>query len=343
VRLLVVGGGSAGERHVRCFLKARPKLEVELCEPRRARAVELVARYPLLTAHPDLARVDLARFDAAVVATPADLHARQARRLLAAGCHVLVEKPLGVSRQALGELRALARRGRLQVAVGFNYRFYPDLERLAALVRAGRVGRPLAARVTLAYNYPLYRRDWRRNYFARPETGGGAVVDIASHAVAWLSGALGPITEVGCLAGRLGLRGVAVEDTALLTLRLRSGALAEVWASAWQPRRRTEFEVLGTGGQLRYRTLFETGRTELAYNPGDRPGAGFYRGCRPWRVLAGRRFDPDEPFVLQARNFLAAVAGRGAVRTGLDAAGHVDQVCRAARRSARTGRRVTLR
>jgi predicted dehydrogenase len=333
VRLLIVGGGSIGERHLRCFRKVRKSLSAEICEPRARRRRELERRYDLAGVHPDFSRLDPSGFDAAVVATPANLHVAQARRLVEAGCHVLIEKPLCVTERGVAGLRAAARRRRRTVGVAYTYRSYPALVEMARRIRAGQLGRPTLARARLAYHYPRYRPDYRTNYFANPETGGGAVMDIASHAVAYLTGVLGAVAEVSCLAGRLGLRGVAVEDTALLVLRFASGALGEVWTSACQPRRETEIEVIGARGQLGYRTLFDRGGSELA----------FVRGDRSSRRASRVRLDPDGPFTAQARNFLAAIAGRGALRTSLEEALHVNRVCRAALRSARTGRRVAVR
>ncbi|HOX08770.1 MAG TPA: Gfo/Idh/MocA family oxidoreductase [Planctomycetota bacterium] len=335
-RLLTVGGGSIGERHIRCFLRAVPDLEVELCEPRRERAVELLERYPLVTVHPDFSRIDLSRFDAAVVATPANFHIQQTRRLLEAGCHVLVEKPLCVrpgEARAAAALAAAARRRGLKLGVAFTYRNYPLLAEMARQAEAGRVGPPLLARVTLAYDYSRYRRDYRTNYFALPGTGGGAVLDIASHAVAWLTWVLGPVESVQAEIGRGGLTGIRTEDTAVLLLGFRSGAMAEVWASACQPRRKTEFELIGPKGHLRYRTLFEDGCFELARTGGD--GSAWQARRSP--------ADFDEPFVAQARNFLAAIEGHEPVRTNLADALHVQRVCWAALNSAKGGRRETVR
>jgi predicted dehydrogenase len=345
VRLLIVGGGSIGERHARCFREARRSLRIEICEPRAARRREIARQRHVSAVHADLAGLDLSAFDAAVVAAPAHLHVRIAGRLVAAGCHVLIEKPLCVSERGVRGLISRARRERRTVGVGYTYRSYPALLKMAREIRAGRIGRPLAARATMAYNYPLFRPDYSRNYFAKAETGGGAVMDVASHALAFLSWVLGPVAEVSCAAERMRLARVRVEDTAALLLRFRSGALAEVWASAWQPRRRTEIEVMGPKGQLRYRTLFGKRRCLLDFNPGDarpRKRGHYYDSGRPWRPLDDRRFDADEPFVRQARNFLAAIAGREPVRTDLEEALHVNRVCRAALRSSRSGRAVRV-
>ncbi len=333
MRLLIVGGGSIGERHLRCFLKARRSLKVEICEPRAARRKKLAEAYPVKATHADFGKVDLSAFDAAVVATPANLHVSQARRLVKAGCHVLIEKPLCVAERGVRSLISLAKKKRRVVGVAYTYRSYPALMEMSRRVRAGKLGRPILARARVAYDYPRYRPDYRRNYFADPDKGGGAVMDIASHVVACFTEMLGPVAEVSAATGRLGLRGVAVEDTALLVLRFATGALGEIWTSACQPRRETELEIVGARGHLRYRTLFDEKQTELASTRGD--------GSK-WRANK-QKLDFDLPFVLQARNFLAALGAKERVRTTLEDALHVNRVCRAALGSAKSGRRVRVR
>ena len=293
--LLVVGGGRVGERHIRCFKEADKSLSITLCEPRAIRN-KLYHRYDLDSVCSDLSALDLCAFDAAVVATPAHLHIPIALKLARCGVSVLIEKPLCVSEQGLSELTRLSRK--VVIGVGYTYRSYTELIAMATQLAAGKIGKPLMARVRLAYNYATVRRDYMDSYFASHETGGGAVMDIASHAIAYLTYVFGEVSSVhGCL-GLQGLHRVSVEDTALLVLRFKSGPIATVWASACQNKRETEFEIIGDKGHLFYR-----------------------RGC-----------DNDAPFISQARNFLAAVRGTQPIRTSLTEAVHINRVCAKARR-----------
>lgn len=334
--LLVVGGGSIGERHIRCFSKVRPwpRMEIELCEPRRRRAVELLEKHPIVTVYRDFGKIDLKRFDAAVVASPASCHVAQARKLVAAGCHVLIEKPLCVAegeKRSAKLLLAESRRRKKTVGVGYTYRSYPLLAKLAA--ELPRVGAPRLARVRLAYDYPRYRPDYRRNYFARQSTGGGALLDIASHALAFLVAALGPVEAVQAMTGRVGLEGVSVEDSALVLLRFRSGVLGELWTSACQPRREAEIEIIGPRGHMIWANCFD-GTNELRFTTGD----GDESPSRESLPLDG-----DEPFTIQAAAFLDACEGRPSGMVTLADALHVQEICWAARRSASRGRREIVR
>lgn len=98
--------------------------------------------------------------EAVIIASPNDLHAAQARAALAAGWHVLVEKPMAITRADARALAAAARASERVVAVGHEMRVFQLFERVKRLIAAGAVGEPLHLKLDL----------WRRPH--RPGTGG---------------------------------------------------------------------------------------------------------------------------------------------------------------------------
>lgn len=92
-QILIVGTGSIGERHLRCF-QATSRVDVVLCEINDECRKAIADRYGLAQTYPDLDTALEDAFDASVVATPAHLHVLIATRLAGAGHHLLIEKPL---------------------------------------------------------------------------------------------------------------------------------------------------------------------------------------------------------------------------------------------------------
>ena len=72
-RILVIGGGSIGERHLRCFIQTG-QARVSICEPREERMAFLTETYDVDEAVPDFAAADLPAFDGVVICTPPNLH-----------------------------------------------------------------------------------------------------------------------------------------------------------------------------------------------------------------------------------------------------------------------------
>jgi predicted dehydrogenase len=129
--------------------------------------------------------------DVVIVAAVHDELATLTERALAAGAHVLVEKPAGLGTADIERLQqAQAGAGRL-VKVGFNHRFHPALRDLAAEVHSGAHGELMHVRARYGHGgRPGYDREWR----AEPaRSGGGELIDQGMHLldlVHWLAGPL---------------------------------------------------------------------------------------------------------------------------------------------------------
>jgi predicted dehydrogenase len=217
--VLVIGTGSIGERHLRCLL-ATGRAGVAFVEP-RADVRGRVARDYGVTGYESLEAALVGRFTAAVICSPAPLHVPQARALVSAGLHVLIEKPVSTSEAGLAELADLVARKQAVCGVAYVMRVYPELQEMQARLRAGEWGRPLQVTVVSGQHFPTYRPAFRETYYTRHESGGGAIQDALTHLInlgEWLAG---PISRLVCDAEHLALPGVTVEDTAHVLARQR--------------------------------------------------------------------------------------------------------------------------
>lgn len=123
------------------------------------------------------------RVEVVHVTSPNHLHVPQVRAILAAGRHVVCEKPLAMTASESGELVGLAARAGVVNAVNFNIRFYPLNQHLAGQVRDGALGEVRLVTGRYFQDWLLHDTDW--NWRLEPERGGAlrAVGDIGSH---WL-------------------------------------------------------------------------------------------------------------------------------------------------------------
>lgn len=333
-RVLIVGGGSIGERHLRCFLTTG-RATVALCEQNPERVRQLAAIYPLTDTFTDFHAVDLAAFDAVVICVYADLHVPWAQRAIEAGAHVLIEKPLSNSPEGIAGLaHAAAQRGRV-AAVAHVRRALRSSRLIRAELERGAIGLPLSLSWTLGYDHRVARPDYRSTYWRDRNLGGGVVLDLSSHAsdlVQWL---LGPVRSVVATYDRLQLEDTPCEDTLSYVLRFqRSQAIATLHCNAWQPHRSDALVVSGTNGTLTYDGV--TGRLGVA----ERGGA--------WSWTEGLNGTPDakgqvdEPFIVQAADFLDAIEGIAAPLCSLDDGRHTLEICAAVLASGAQRREVAL-
>ncbi len=189
-RVLVVGVGSIGERHVRCF-QATGRADVSICEV-NAELCRLVAeRYGVARSYQQLDDALADPHDAVVIATPAHLHIAMAQQAAEAGCGLLIEKPLSVRLDDAAAFCAAAKSHGVVAAVAYVNRAHPALAAMKRAIDAGRFGRPLQLVAVCGQNFPTYRPAYREIYYRDHATGGGAIQDALTHVVnagQWLSG-----------------------------------------------------------------------------------------------------------------------------------------------------------
>ena len=153
--------------------------------------------------------------DVVLVATSHDALADTATRALAAGSHVLVEKPGARSVDELNALAEQAASSSRLLKVGFNHRFHPGIARAAEEALSGAHGEIMFVRGRYGHGGRLgYEREWRMN----PEvSGGGELLDQGMHMLDLSHWLLGPLPLHSALL-RTNFWDVAVEDNALLIL-----------------------------------------------------------------------------------------------------------------------------
>ena len=138
-RLLVVGLGRQGRRHVRSALRHPRATVVGTVDP-HAGEYDGVRHFATLGQALD----EIEGLEAAIVATPPTDHVDSAQTLLECGVPVLVEKPLAATAEEAVALAAVARTAGLHLAVGHVERFNPAVRLVQSLLRQGELGRPIA-------------------------------------------------------------------------------------------------------------------------------------------------------------------------------------------------------
>jgi predicted dehydrogenase len=169
--------------------------------------------------------------EAVVITTPHLQHPHDAMEALGAGCHVLVEKPLALSvSEAETMISASQVRGRL-LGVVSQRRWYPSCRRIRTAIDEGLLGTPALGQLTILgwRDEPYYRSDpWRGSW---QHEGGGVIVNQAPHQFDLLCWYMGEVAEVYGEWANINHPYIEVEDSAVATVRFRTGGLASVFIS----------------------------------------------------------------------------------------------------------------
>jgi predicted dehydrogenase len=287
--ILIIGTGSIGERHLRCFL-ATDRCNVSFCEPIEDRRADIATRYNI-TGYPSLDdALSAGSIDAAVVATPAQTHIPISTQLASKGVHLMIEKPLGVSLDGIDELAAVVAEQSVQVAIGYTLRSMPPVRDMRRAILDGRFGKPLQVTVVGGQHFPLYRPAYREIYYTKHETGGGAIQDCITHHLNTVEWLVGPITRLVADADHLALEGVEVEDTVHILTR-HGSVLGSFSINQHQAPNETTVTIICERGAARWETAHN--RWLSCVEPGAQ-----------WTVEKAYHAERDEYYINQANSFL---------------------------------------
>jgi UDP-N-acetyl-2-amino-2-deoxyglucuronate dehydrogenase len=250
--MAVVGCGRIAERHFEAFAAHAADCEVvavcDIDQAVLAAAVEHTGARGFRTLDELLAGSDA---DAVVLATPSGLHAAQTIRCADAGRHVITEKPMATRWQDGKAMVAACDAADVRLFVVKQNRRNATIRMLKRAIEAGRFGRIHMVTVNVFWSRPQAYYDsasWRGTW----EFDGGAFMNQASHYVDLLDWLIGPVESVQAYTATLA-RHIEVEDSGVLAIRWRSGALGTMAVTMLTHPRNFEgsITILGETGTVR--------------------------------------------------------------------------------------------
>lgn len=328
VRVGLVGTGAIAQlAHLPVLSRMRDVQLMAVCDNDLAKARALAERFDVadvVTDIEDLLELDVV--DAVIVATPNHLHEPHVLSALAAGKHVLCERPLALTAAGVERLLAAADRAGRRVMVANNHRFRSDVQALDRFLRGGELG-PLTGVRAGAYHFPRDDAGWR---LRRAEAGGGSFFDYGIPLLdlaLWLSD-FSPPTRVGAHMHRAA-GASAVEDGMLVHIACANGVAMSLDVSGAYvgEEERWWFEVLAARGSARLAPLRVV--KELNGRPFDVSPGG----------AAGRESAFMQSYRAELAHFFAVVRGDAAYEAPADQV-TVHRIVEAIYRSAAEGREI---
>jgi predicted dehydrogenase len=252
IGVVLVGLGPGSEPHLVSLAALKPRVELLWCisnsaNPKRPDLIPAGARVSS-----DLAQA-LAdpQVDAVVLATPANTHLALAAQVLAAGKHLLMEKPLDVSLARAERLVDLAHASGLCFGVVLQHRFRPSTIRLRELMATNALGSLQAGYVQVPWwrSQSAYYDIGRRGTLERD--GGGVLLTQAIHTIDLFRSLVGVKRVVAAQAITTDLHRIETEDFVSALLTLGNGALGNLMATtASYPGRPESIELIFTSAHV---------------------------------------------------------------------------------------------
>jgi len=227
MKLLVIGCGSIGERHIR-NLKALSVGDIIANDISVNRLVEIEKAYGIKT-YIDIEEALAQKPDAVLIATPTSSHLPQALVASKRGCHLFIEKPLSHTLDGVDELIEIVAQKKLVALISCNMRFHHSILLMKELLDRGSIGKVISARLQSGFYLPDWHpdEDYRESYSANKHLGGGVILD-GIHEIDYIRWFLGEIRQVFCFAGKFSNLEIDTEDIAEILLKFETGAIAEI-------------------------------------------------------------------------------------------------------------------
>lgn len=244
-----IGASNIAERVIPSLRKIPGQELVGVVSRGAERARQFADQQGLAQAHTELASFFReGALDAVYISSTNEQHHAQTLAALAAGCHVMCEKPLAMSVEDAQAMVAAAEAAGKVLGTNHHLRASACHARMRELIASGAIGTVHGVQVSHAVYLPPHLQGWRLD---QPGAGAGVVMDILVHNTDLLRFLLqAEPLRIHTSVAQAGLGQGQVEDSAMSVIEFSSGALAQTHESFCAPHAVTRLHVLGTAGSL---------------------------------------------------------------------------------------------
>jgi len=296
-RILIVGLGSIGKRHLKLARELVPTADIRVLRRQHTNEVPEYSNGCFFNIED---AIDFCP-QAAVIASPASLHVEVAQRLAELGTHLLVEKPLSSSVDGVASLLQVCTDHNVVLITGYNLRFSPALSHFRRMLHDGIIGDVISVRCEVGQYLPSWRpdSDYRLSVSAQRKLGGGVLLEL-SHEIDYLRWIFGEVQWVSANLSRQSSLDINVEDSAHLALGFspRDDGYQLVGSLSLDFIRHDPTRsciAIGEKGSLRLNLL--TGEVSL-----------FEAGKEDWIQLFSCTPQRDDSYIAEWQNFIKSMA-----------------------------------
>ncbi|MBT6050345.1 MAG: Gfo/Idh/MocA family oxidoreductase [Candidatus Scalindua sp.] len=296
-RLLIVGLGSIGTRHVRLAREILPEVEIIVLRHKSCNDIQNTDIDLCVTTLEDALKF---KPQAAVIANPASHHLDIAIPLAEAGIHLLIEKPISSSIDDVSNLIDICKDRNLILMTGYNLRFLASLQQFREFIVSKRVGQVLSVRAEIGQYLPSWRpgSDYRQTVSAKSALGGGVLLEL-SHEIDYLRWLFGEIEWVSAKLKKQSELDIDVEDTAHLVIGFENNeqtnpVLANLNMDFIRHDTTRTCTVICENGTLRWNAM--SGVVDV-----------FEQGASEWQILFTEEQQRDGTYIEEWKHFLKCI------------------------------------
>jgi UDP-N-acetyl-2-amino-2-deoxyglucuronate dehydrogenase len=248
LRFGIIGCGVIGATHAQAIGSVPDAGLIAVADVIPERARQLAAQYGVTPYAAAQEMLERERLDVVAVCTPSGQHGETACQVMRTGRHVVVEKPMEITHEAMAQMLRVQRECGVKLAVISQHRFDPASKQVHALAQQGAFGRLVLGNAQIPwwrsqqyYDSGAWRGTWELD-------GGGVLMNQGIHSIDVLQWLMGPVSSVYAHTATLAHR-MQTEDVAVAVLRFANGALGTLSGTTGAyPGLGTRIEIYGDRG-----------------------------------------------------------------------------------------------
>lgn len=256
MKILVVGYGSIGKRHVNNILS----LGHEVILLTTKKQIKLPsAKIKICNSINDCLQYNP---KVAIIANVTSMHVVTAIKLAKKNIDLFIEKPLSNNSNNIKKLQRIIRQKKLITMVGCNLRFHKCINKIKKIISSNKLGNIISAQAESGSYLPDWHpyEDYRNSYASRKEFGGGVILTCI-HELDYLYWFFGPIKEVVAFSDKLSQLEISVEDYAVIITKFRNGVVGEIHLDYFQRPPIRRCKIIGTKGTI----LWESTKNQVLF------------------------------------------------------------------------------
>jgi len=326
MKIFVIGCGSIGERHIKNLLSLNAG-EISTFDTNKNQLKLIKEKYEIeifedidegLKQNPNLV----------FICTPSSLHLSLATKAIDYCSNLFIEKPISHNLEGLSDFIKKAEKNNVKIFIGYNLRFNKGISQLKTKITEGLIGDIFYARAEFGQYLPDWRPgvDYSKNYTARKDLGGGIILD-ASHEIDYITWMLGDTAEVTCFADKLSNLNVDVEDTADILLKFKNNSIASIHLDFIRRGYTRNCTIVGSTGTL----SFDYVKAEIIHTTIEGKTQSF--DCKT---------DPNYMYLEEMKHIINCIKNDEKPLIDVDEGKKVLKIAIAAKKSAKTGEKISL-
>ena len=247
MKVLVVGFGSIGKRHINNLLKY-PDTELIICTRKNSINLETKKKIKIVQSveqgineSPDIA----------FITNVTSAHVSTAIQLAESGINLFIEKPLSNSMESVNNLSEIVQKKKIKVMVGCNFRFHECLKKIKELLDENAIGNVISVKVECGSYLPNWHpnEDYRNGYAAHKALGGGVVLTCI-HEIDYLYWFFGEVDDIVSFSGKYSDLELDVDDLSTALLKFQKNIIAEVHLDFFQRKNFRSCKIIGKKGTI---------------------------------------------------------------------------------------------